>query len=245
MNLSKVVTHIKMQLGLAEYGLPFKDSVTGETIPTETVIHEVLKNVTIPLYSQFLPWEREGLAHVSSLNVIDEKYGIYELPRFLTLTPVMWLIKVGLPLHNLRGTYGDVAPAYGINRSVQGTVTAQAYLMIANEMRAEPTAKYLGHNQVQLLGFPKSVLQFILACEHEPNGESLKESCYDSFLELATLDMKVFLYNTLKMYDGIPTAFGQINIKTDDLAGAEEARNTLLNDWRDRSHLSINNIRFM
>ena len=58
-------------------------------------------------------------------------------------------------------------------------------------------------------------------------------------MELATLDMKVFLYNTLKLYDGIPTAFGQINLKIDDYQSADGDRNTLLDNWRDKFHLDM------
>jgi len=245
--MSKVVSAIKMQLGLYEITLPFKDSVTGESIPVENVLHEILTTVTIPEYSQFVPWKREGLAHIGSLEVIDKDYDIYKLPNFLTLTPVMWIIDVRLPYLNSRGVYGDVAPVGGISRSVEGVLTSQAYMMVAAEMRAEPTWKYLDHNQIQLQGFPKAILEFKLACQHEANGETIKESCYDSFLQLALLDTKMFLFlfNTLKYYNNIPTAFGNIELKIDDLQGAEDARNTLLEDWRQSSHLDLDHIHFM
>jgi hypothetical protein len=57
--------------------------------------------------------------------------------------------------------------------------------------------------------------------------------------------MKMFLYNTLKMYDNIPTAFGNINLKIDDLQSAEESRNTLLDKWRDTFHLDMDWEQFM
>lgn len=245
MNISRAVSQLKMQLGLYAITLPFKDPVTGETTPTENTIMDVLQTITIPTYSQFVPWIREGTIEVSSLHVVDERDGIYMLPAFLTITPIMYVIDVSLPFHNTRGTYGDIAPAYGINRSVQGVATSQAYMMVAGQMRAEPTFDYLGNNKIRLYGYPKTRLVFKVACQHEPSGETIEEGCYDSFMELAILDMKMFLYNTLKLYDGIPTAFGNINLKIDEYQSADADRNALLERWRDTFHLDMDWEEFM
>lgn len=239
MNLSRAISHIKMQLGLYNITLPFKDEITGQTTPTENVIREVLTTVTIPVYSEFVPWIREGTIDVDKLKVVDKLNGVYMLPAFLTITPVKYVSSVSLPYHNNRGTYGDIAPAFGINRSVQGVLTSQAYMMVAGQMRSEPTFDYLGENKIRLYGYPRVPLTFKVACEHDPNGESIEDSCYDSFMELAMLDMKQFLYNTLKLYDNIPTAFGNINLKTDDYQSAEADRNQLLEKWRDTYHVDM------
>lgn len=245
MNISKAASQLKMQLGLYGITLPFQDPITKQTTPTENVIMDVIKTMTIPIYSQFVPWIRHGDIHVNSLKVVDRIKGIYMLPAFLTLTPVMYVADVSLPFQNTRGTYGDIAPAYGINRSVQGVATSQAYMMLAGQMRAEPTFEYLGENKIRLYGYPKTELSFKVACEHEPNGETIPEGCYDSFMELATLDMKIFMYNTLKLYDGIPTAFGNINLKIEEYQSADADRNTLLDKWRDTFHLDMDWEEFM
>ena len=239
MNISRAISHIKMQLGLYNITLPFKDDITGETTPTENVIRDVLTTVTIPIYSEFVPWIREGTINLDKLKIISKTEHIYALPTFLTLTPVKSVIDVALPFNNNRGTYGDIAPAFGINRSVQGVAMSQAYMMVAGQMRSEPTFDYIGNNKIRLYGFPRVDLTFKLACEHDPNGESIEDGCYDSFMELAILDVKQFLYNTLKLYDGIPTAFGNINLKIDDLQSAEADRNALLDKWRDTFHLDM------
>jgi len=245
MNLSKAVTQLKMQLGLYGLTLPFKDEQTGDPIPTENVIREVLVNMTIPIFSQFAPWIRECECNISKMKLVDEDQAIYLLPHYLTLTPVMYVVDVNLPFQNNRGTFGDIAPAYGINRSVQGVLTSQAYMMVAGQMRSEPTFDYLGNNKIRLYGYPRVPLTFKVACQHDPNGESIEESCYDSFMQLAMLDVKQFLYNTLKLYDGIPTAFGNINLKIDDYQSAEADRKALLDDWNDRFHLDMDWEQFM
>ena len=236
---------MKMQLGLYNLVLPFKDEITGDPTPVENVIRDVITNVTIPMYSQFVPWIREGSQNISTLPVIDQKRAVYLLPAFLTTTPVMYVLDVNMPVMNTRGTYGDIAPAYGINRSTQGVITSQAYMMVAGQMRAEPTFEYLGENKIKLYGFPKTEVVFRVACEHEPNGETIEASCYDSFMQLAMLDMKMFLYNTLKLYDGIPSAFGNIQLKIEEFQGADSERTSLLTQWNDVFHLDLDNWEWM
>jgi hypothetical protein len=246
MNLSRVISQLKMMYGLNSITLPLRDDVTGEPAHPENIIREVLTTMTIPMYSQFVPWERELDANVNHLEVVDRQKHIYKLPRMLCVTPIMWMIDVRFPYTTERGTFGDIAPAFGINQSVQGVITSQEMMMLAGEMRAEPTFEYLGENQIQLFGFPRTVLTFIAACEHEENGETIPQSCVDSFMQLAELDMQVYLYNTLKYYDQIPTAFGNINMKIEEYSGAKDARQELLNTWRDTFHLDQDyNFKFM
>lgn len=244
MNMSRAITHLKMQLGLYNISLPFKDDITERPVPVENVIRDVLVNVTIPIYSQYVPWVREGSQNIATLTKVEDEKGIYLLPAFLTSTPVMYVIDVSMPMMNTRGTYGDIAPAYGINRSTQGVITSQAYMMVAGQMRAEPTFEYLGENRIKLYGFPKTEVVFKVACEHEPNGETILPSCYESFMQLATLDLKMFLYNTLKLYDGIPSAFGNVQLKTEEFQSADAERTALLNQWTDVFHLDLDNWEF-
>lgn len=244
MNMSRAITHLKMQLGLYNISLPFKDDITERPVPVENVIRDVLVNVTIPIYSQYVPWVREGSQNIATLTEVEDEKGIYLLPAFLTSTPVMYVIDVSMPMMNTRGTYGDIAPAYGINRSTQGVITSQAYMMVAGQMRAEPTFEYLGENRIKLYGFPKTEVEFKVACEHEPNGETILPSCYESFMQLATLDLKMFLYNTLKLYDGIPSAFGNVQLKTEEFQSADAERTALLNQWTDVFHLDLDNWEF-
>lgn len=245
MNLSRVVNHIKLQLGLYGITLPFKDDITGDTTPTENVIRDVITTATIPVYSQYQPWIRTGTHSLNTLQLIDHKECIYKLPEQLTTTPVMSVSDVRMPLHSNRGTYGDIAPAYGINRSVQGVATSMAYMMVAGQMRNEPTFEYLGENKIKLYGYPRTGVTFEIACEHEPNGETIPDSCYESFLKLSILDMKIFLWNTLKLYDGQASAHGTIQLKIEEFQSADSERTALLNDWDQVFHLDFDHWKFM
>ena len=236
MNLSKVVSALKMELGLYAITLPFKDE-NGNATPTEKVIMDVLTTMTIPRYSEFKPWARTYDVHMDKLQCIDKFKGVYVLPPFLTITPIKYIKDIRMPDYRIEQYSGMFPGVYGNGRSAQAVINNQAQLLLHGEMRAEPTWEYLGENKVQLYGFPRTVLTFMIAAEHAENGETIPDSCYDSFMELATLDVKVFLYNTLKLYDGIPTAFGNINLKIDEYQSADNERSSLLNEWRDKFHV--------
>lgn len=245
MNISRAITHLKTQLGLNHITMPFKDPVTERPKPAEQIIQEILTNVTIPIFSQYQPWIREGNANLDTLKLYDQRNAIYMLPAALTTTPVMYVSNVFMPLHNNRGTYGDIAPAYGINRSVQGVMTSMAYMMVAGQMRAEPTWDYLGENKIKLYGFPRTTVTFRIACEHLANGETIPAGNYESFMQLAMLDMKMFLYNNLKLFDGIQSAHGTINLKIEEHQGADSERTAMLERWNDVFHLDMDWEQFM
>jgi hypothetical protein len=228
MNMSSVVSSLIQQHGLYYINLPFKD-------PTEIVVHNILKTTTIPEYSQFVPWTREYTCPTNDLAVIDKKEGIYFLPHFICTTPIMYVSSVEVQKSPHYGAYGDLA--YGVSRSVQGVITSQAYSMVVGKLRREPTFEYLGENQIRLHGYPPGNLTFRVACEHNANGETIPPGCRDSFMELAAWDLKVFLYNNLKGFDGIATAHGTINLKIEEYQGAESERKALLDTWRDTFHL--------
>jgi len=230
MNISNAISSIIMSLGLYNVNLPFKE-------PIENVIQNILKINTIKTYSQFVPWIKEDTRELRYLKQLDKKNNIYQLPDTLTTTPIMYVSDVSIPLYTNRGIYGDINPIYGVNRSAQGVINSQAYMMLVGQMRSEPTFEYLGNNKIKLYGYPRVPLTFKVACEHDENGESIPPSCYDSFMQLAILDVRIFLYNNLKLYDNIATAHGNIVLKTEDHQSAESERNALLEDWRAIFHI--------
>ena len=237
MNLSECITQLKTQFALNSISLPLKDDITGDPVTPEDAIREVLVNVTIPMYSGFQPWIREVDANVKSLKIVDKKNHIYMLPWGCCTTKVIKVITIRMPYTVNRGTYGDIAPAYGIGQSVQGVITSQEMMMLAGLMRAEPTFDYLGENKIRLFGFPMTTLTFVVACQHEKNGETIEDSCYQSFMELAELDVSMYLYNVLKYFEGMPTAFGNISMKSEEFAGAAAERRQLIKEWNEVFHL--------
>lgn len=248
MNMSTVISAIITDLGLFGITLPYKDQITGKPTPIENVIRNVITTVTIPRFSEVQPYQPSVETHVDQLKVINRKECIYELPPMLTMAPIKYIIDVSISYDGLRGTYGGSVPSYsyGMGELAQGVAVGMLASMLGEQLRAEPSWDWIRPNKIKLYNFPNAKIKITASCNHLPNGETIEESCYASFLELATLDLKVHLYNTLKLYDSIPSAFGEIKLKIEDYQGAEAERKALLEKWDDSFQADIDEwIKFM
>lgn len=243
MNISDVVNDIKLSQGLNAIALPF-DS------PVEVIIQEILK-ISVRTFSQFKPYIREGYEDIRNLRSpgeVEKKMNIYILPEKLTTTPVQSaqayiasnqyqsaeattnVFTVGTPFVG----FGSYYPQDILN----ATMTGAAINKFTGVTSQQPTAKWLGYNKIQLFNFPeKCFIQFKVKCDHELSLETIPETCRESFMKLATLDVQRTLYNNLKNMNNVGSAFKEIQLKIEDWSGAESARNELVDQWKGNFHL--------
>ena len=80
-------------------------------------------------------------------------------------------------------------------------------------------------------------LIFEFMMEHDPSLMSIPATAEESFFKLALLDVKKSLYSIVKHYNNIETVYGNIDLKIDDWADADNQRTELLNQWDDNYHL--------
>ena len=80
-------------------------------------------------------------------------------------------------------------------------------------------------------------LIFEFMMEHDPSLMSIPATAEESFFKLALLDVKKSLYSIVKHYNNIETVYGNIDLKIDDWADADNQRNDVLNQWDDNYHL--------
>lgn len=242
MNITDVVNDIKLTLGLETIALPFNK-------PIEIVIQEILKT-SVRTFSQFKPWIREGYEYIGNLRSPDEmskKMNIYLLPGDLTRTPVQYAdaymassqyqgqeattnaFTVGTPFVG----FGSYYPQDIMN----ATLTGAAINKYAGVTSRPQTSAWLGYNRIQLFDFPgEALVRFVVKCDHDESLETIPISCRESFMELATLDVKRTLYNMLKNMNNVGGAFKEIQLRIDDWSGAEDARNALVERWTNTFH---------
>ena len=121
---------------------------------------------------------------------------------------------------------------------MNATVTGAAINKYAGVTSRQPSSKWLGYNRIQLFDFPdKCWIRFVVKCEHDLSGETIQESQVESFMQLAELDLKRFLYNSLKNMTSVGSGFKDIQLKIDDWASAESERNALIEKWEGRYYL--------
>ena len=231
-----------MTLGLETIALPFNK-------PTEIVLKEIIQT-SVRTFSQFKPQIREGYETIKNLRSPDEfskKLNIYILPESLTVTPVQYAdaylassqyqyedasinaFTVGSPFVG----FGSYYPQDIIN----ATQTGAAINKYAGVTSRPQTSKWLGYNKIQLFDFPgDSLVRFVVKCDHDLSLESIPVSCRESFIELATLDVKRTLYRMLKNMNNVGSAFKEIQLRIDDWSGAEDARNALVEKWTNTFH---------
>jgi hypothetical protein len=242
MNISEVINDIKLANGLNTIALPYKK-------PTEVVIKEILQ-MSIRTFSRFKPFIKEGYELRKNLRSPDEyakKCGIYILPETLTTTHVRDAYAYAASAEYQKGevttnafTIGSPFVGFGAyypQDILNATATGAAINKYAGITSKQPTSKWLGFNKIQLFDFPEnSYIRFIVKCDHDSNGETIPESCVESFMLLATLDVQRTLYSNIKNMNNVGSAFKDIQLKIDEWANAESDRRALIKEWEESFH---------
>lgn len=95
--------------------------------------------------------------------------------------------------------------------------------------------KFLLPNRIQLKGFGTHERVHIIAKINYPSWGHVPEPYSIASEQLAKLDVKIFLWNTLKLYDKMESADGQIDMRIDDWDNAKNERQELLDSLRNKA----------
>ena len=231
MNLSTVITRIKLNLGLSAIATPFEN--------IDNDIKEIIENITVPVFSIYYPQKDKLPIQINDLQELEKQaeYEKYLLPEFkdrklLRVEDVEY--DTGL-LSGL-GSYGAVPIMDGaiVNQLILSNASANVmnkYIPKLSFHYEHPRILYLYH----VYSYTKIILY--LAFEHDKSLASIPETASESFYQLALLDVKANLYPTMKMYSELQTAVANINLKLDDWQAAEGDRAQLLQQWDETFHL--------
>jgi len=243
MNISDVVNDIKLSQGLQNIALPFDK-------PVENVIAEILR-MTVREYSEFKPYVQESYAvkkNLRSPNEITRKENIYFLPEECTRTPVKSAkaeITGSTPQDDMvtTNTFTVGTPFVGFGSYypqdiLNAQMTGAAINKYAGLSSQAPNSKYLGFNKIQLFNFPEQCfIKFTVERVHDYSLETIPDTCYETFVELATLDVQRTLYNNIKNMQNVGSAFKEIQLKIDDWSGAEKEQKAWMEKYRGTFHL--------
>lgn len=234
MNLSELLTSIKMDLGIYGLSLPFENE--------NKILHDVLKLRTITTFSQFQPHIVKIPLKLNDMNCISSNYqeSIYQIPDVFGDRRIMYIRRVE-PRNKLLGS-GYISPIFDGSIDIYNTImSAQANADLLSAITPPFTFKFVGPNMLHLFNMTSMATELYVefALEHADNFSTIPNTTWESFYELALLDIKRFLYGAMKHYTEIQTAYGNINLKIDDWANAEQERKDLLERWRDVYHLDV------
>ena len=232
MNQSESLTSLKMDLGVYGIKLPFDNP--------DKAIMDVIKLRTLKTFSIFYPQIKTFSFDLSrDLEVIKEEYteSIYILPNIYD-REIMYVRNI-LPKSKLLGN-GYIAPVFdGSIETYNMMGLTQANANLASLAAPPITFKFDPPNKLHLYNMATAygMVDVELALAHADNLSTLPSTCWESFYELALLDVKRFLYGAMKHYTEIQTAYGNINLRIDDWASAENDRRELIEKMKDTYHL--------
>lgn len=239
MNLSEVITELKLQLGLMAITLPFKGA---------DIFQFVIENITLKYFSLNQPYLEKidfNLGHLTKKRQTVEST-TYILPDVFNGRTILFVRDV---------QYSDVLVTgysyYGAGTNIsygaaRDNILMNAGMNLGSAMIPRMTFDFKAPRELTIFNaIQSSTICVEFAFMHNKNLASIEETCRDAFMEMAMLDMKVVLYNNLKHYNEIPSAFGSIQLKIDDWANAESERRELLRQWSELYILDVGMIEFI
>lgn len=235
MNLSNIITRIKLKLGLMAFATPFENL-------DETII-SIIKDITVPVFSIYYPQKESLTINTRDLELLEKAttYEKYLLPDF-SARKLLYVFDVryhdSSVLSGL-GYYGEGYPTMTGNL-INQMMLSNAGASLLNQMIPKMTFKYEAPRILYIYnGYSSAKIVLELGFEHDKSLASIPETCREEFLKLAMLDVKENLYPTMKQYTDLNTAIGNINLKLDDWANAEDQRRELVEKWDDTYHLDF------
>lgn len=231
MNLSSIISNLKMDTGLAFISLPIDD--------LDKRISDVIRDRTLNTFNQYFPERVTESMDLSNFLCIsqDFSHSVFEIPEIRGRI-VIGVEDIRVDSRSTNGGFFDPVSDFSI-----GTYSDMMMAQVSADLvslAAPPVTFHFEHPNVlhvYNMGTIGYKILFDVLLGHSSNLSSIPFSVEESFYELALLDFKRFCYNSLKHFNEINTVNGTINLRIDDWANAESERKDLLRDWDTKFHL--------
>lgn len=234
MNISNIVTRIKLKLGLLSKVMSTPFPNLDETIVT------ILNDITTPVFSQYCPAREKFTINLYDLELLEKENDreTYLLPEFKT-RKLLYVIDLNYDTSVLSG-FGYYSGGMPL---MQGSLLNQGMLsnagaQVMNLFIPKLTFEFTPPRTVTIYNaYSSSKVVFELGFEQDKSLAGIPETARESYLELALLDVKENLYPTLKYYSEINGVIGNINLRLDEWSQAENERKELITRLDDTYHL--------
>jgi hypothetical protein len=235
-----------MDLGLVAMATPFDN--------LDELIREVIVVRTLPVFDELQPYIVPLQIDTNELVMIERRpeSTVYMLPDVFGDAQIMMITHMEPLYDNDRYShdYNTSLFSYGVTPCIYGyqeLMLAQAQANMLSSAAKGPTFQFLPPNMIEIFsGYAMgNTYRLSIALSHAENLSTLPATCYSSFLKLATLDVKNYLYNTLIHYDNLSTAYGQLSLNIDRWSNADDDRRALIEKWEQTYHLDLSNIYFI
>ena len=232
MNLSTLVTRIKLELGIYSIALPIENP--------DQFITDIIQNITLRTFSTYCPYVETYRFDLTDLKRLEKhaNWETYLLPDIFVEREIMQVIDVRYDEADISGIgyWGGGIPILHGNM-INQAILSNAGLGLSRQTVPKLLFHYYPPRKVQLFNvLCSSQLVFEIGLMHDKNLNSITTTMEESFHDLAELDVKDALYQMMKHYNEIQTAYGTIQMKLEDWQNAAQERKDLINAW-DESYL--------
>lgn len=241
-NISEFLTLCKEDIGIKDIPLPVDD---GKLI-------ERLSKSALMEFSQRAPRIVECLVNDSNRvadPVLGDHYAryIYQFPKHIYQDSTILEI-VDFDIAKPTGFSDYYMPQTMVGSPIT-VLESIADIQIAAAMAATtsraPSWKFVPPDKMYVYnGWTGGDYVVTLSMTHDISLSTIPPTAMSSFRELATLDLKAYLYNQLSRKDNLDVGIGNINLKIDRWESAESDMRELLRSWDETSSLSVDSINY-
>lgn len=245
-NISKLISAIKLDLGLMTMATPFEN--------LDELIKEIITVRTLPVFNELSPYKVPLQINTNELEVVERRVDsdVYMLPDVFGEAEIMMILGIEPVFNQDRrvNAYNSSIFAYGATPCVYGyqdIMLAQSQANMLSAVTKGPTFNFIAPNMIEIFNTYSMGNEYRLtvALSHADNLSTIPSTSYTSFLKLAILDVKVYLYNTLIHYENLQTAYGQLSLNIERFSNAEDDRRTLMEKWETTYHLDLSDVYFI
>lgn len=235
MNFSQLMTRLKMDLGIYVVPLPFENS--------EKALNDVILLKTLPVFSQYVPRRWEETISVNEMRCIEDNadQGTYELPAHLFYMPIVSIMSCEPVNSMFNGSYYTGTPMLsGTTDLFEDMMLGSATYDLMSAIAPPFSYEFIRPNKLRIYNMTCYLdkIKLVIGYQHADNLATIPVDAEQSFYDLALLDVKIFLYNNLKFYDEINTAYGSVRLRIDEWQQAESQREDLIRQWNETYHIN-------
>lgn len=240
-SMTKLLDKIERRLGTAMLNLP--------PHLNKTQWGKVIEEDTLDTFSRFFPHKILYKIDTQKDKGSDGFYYIDEdrIPGDVTIYGVRDLALEKFATSHTNPMGGGTYDIYNLGFSFENMAMAQMNADMAsmydNGIYVEfeyPNRISIKNTMNQNLIHSMREVDIWLFIKHSKNLATISPTKMEAFEKLAILDVKIFLYEGLKHFDGLETVYSNIDLKIADWASADNERDSMVDRFKDE-YISASN----
>lgn len=237
-NMTNLINKIEQRLGTKALTLP--DHLKKSEWPEKVIIP-----MTIVTWSRYFP--NKMRYHIDASHKMKNGWYLLDEDMFGDDVKILGVQNIDWGTFNnstIGSQYGNIDPyacGMGLDTAIDVAIAANISSMYNTNIYPifEPPNKFRLETaygrSISVNNYDVNVL-----VEHSPNLLTISPTQMETFENLATCDVATYLYNELKYFDAVETAYANSNIRLDDLKEQADRRTEVMN-YINESYVSAAN----